>query len=101
MVVCVDEETVSGLLELEESGVGLELKVEDSVVTVEEAEVVPSAVEDIEDDVEYSVVDCVVDGVEGVKGVEEGAEDVEDGVERFMKAAKYPLRNCNGSCDCC
>ena len=66
MVACVDEETVSGLLELEESGVGLELKVEDSVVTVEETEVVPSAVED---------------GIE--EGVEDGVEGVEDGVEGF------------------
>ena len=42
-----------------------------------------------------------MDGVEGVKGVEEGVEDVEGNVEGLMKAAKYPLRNCNGSCDCC
>ena len=34
-VVCVDEDTVSELLELRESAVGVELKVEDSVVTVE------------------------------------------------------------------
>ena len=63
MVVCVDEETVSGPLELEKSGVGLELKVEDSVVTVEETEVVPFAVED-----------GIEEGVEGVEGVEDGVE---------------------------
>ena len=87
MVVSVDEETVTELLEIEEPGVGLELKVEDSVVTVEETDVAVSAVEDGEDSVEDGVDDSVEDGVEDVEGVE-GVEDfevvedsVEDGVE--------------------
>ena len=64
------------------------------------------AVDDAEDDVEndtgvvivgYILTNCVEDVEDGVEGV----EGVEDNVEGFVKAAKYPLRNCNGSCDCC
>ena len=56
---------------------------DDKGVVIKEC-VVTGCVEDVED----SVVDGVVGGVE-------------DNVEGLVKAAKYSLRNCGGSCDCC